>query len=69
MFRYPERSLRRWTLPLAAGLGAALVLAIPVNPRLENTLNQALPSRPDPALVVVGIDDASLRDYGITSTP
>lgn len=64
MFRYPERSLRRWTLPLAAGLGAALVLAIPVNPRLENTLNQALPSRPDPALVVVGIDDASLRDYG-----
>lgn len=64
MLRFPERSLRRFTLPLAAGLGAAFVLAFPVNPRLENTLNQALPSRLSPALVVVGIDDASLRDYG-----
>ena len=64
MSRFPERSLRRFTLPLAAALGAALVLALPVNPRLENALNQALPSRPNPALVIVVIDDASLRDYG-----
>lgn len=64
MSRYPERSLRRYTLPLAAALGAALLLLVPVNPRLENELNQALPSRLDPRVVVVGIDDASLSDYG-----
>jgi diguanylate cyclase (GGDEF)-like protein len=64
MSRFPERSLRRFTLPLAAVLGAGVLLVFPLNPRLENTLNQLLPSRPSPALVVVGIDDASLRDYG-----
>ncbi|WP_034383487.1 diguanylate cyclase [Deinococcus sp. YIM 77859] len=60
----PERPLTRAMLVLAVLLGAALGLLFPNNDRLWDALNQALPSPPDPRVVVVGIDDASLRDYG-----
>ncbi|GMA16321.1 CHASE2 domain-containing protein [Deinococcus metallilatus] len=59
----PERRLTRYALP-AALLAAGLALLMPGNGRLWDTLNRALPSPPDPRVVVVGIDDASLRDYG-----
>ncbi len=57
-------SLQQYTLPLAALLGLALALHLPDNPRLDNALNLAFPAALDPRIVVVGIDDASLRDYG-----
>ncbi|RJF73514.1 diguanylate cyclase [Deinococcus cavernae] len=47
-----------------AGISVLLPLLIPVNGRLENAVNRALPSRLDHRLVLVGIDKASLRDYG-----
>ncbi|GAA5511819.1 hypothetical protein Dcar01_00532 [Deinococcus carri] len=59
----PER-LTRYTVPAAALLAVGLALLLPDNGRLWDTLNRALPSPPDPRVVVVGIDDASLRDYG-----
>lgn len=55
---------RRSTVPLAAGLAAALAWAVPADPLLWDALNRALPSAPDARVVVVGIDDATLRDYG-----
>lgn len=61
-FRDP--ALRRLTLPIAAVLGVALALLIPNNARLENAVNKAIPSHLDERLMLVGIDDASLRDYG-----
>lgn len=64
MLPSPERSLARYTVPAAALLAAALALLIPNNLRLQDALNRALPSPADERVVVVGIDDASLRDYG-----
>lgn len=56
--------LRRWTLPVAAVSSALLTFALPQNGRLENAVNRALPSPLDDRLILIGIDDASLRDYG-----
>ncbi|MHA0037790.1 CHASE2 domain-containing protein [Deinococcus sp. PESE-13] len=64
MSRFPERPLRRLTLTVAAALGLGLGLAMPYNRALENSLNRALPSPLDPRLLLVGIDDATLGDYG-----
>src|SRR6478672_11812570 len=60
----PERSLAALTVPVAAVLAALLTLAAPDNERLWDALNRALPAPPDPRVLVVGIDEASLRDYG-----
>ncbi|GHF41455.1 diguanylate cyclase (GGDEF)-like protein [Deinococcus metalli] len=60
----PERSLAAFTVPGAAVLAAALALAAPQNDRLWDSLNRTLPAPADPRVVVVGIDAASLRDYG-----
>lgn len=59
----PKRR-NRYTLPPAAVLGAGLAFLWPTNTRLAQTLNQTFPSKLDSRVVVVGIDDASLRDYG-----
>lgn len=59
-----DPNLRRWTLPLAVVFSVLLPLLLPENGRLENALNRALPSPLDSRLVLIGIDDASLRDYG-----
>jgi diguanylate cyclase (GGDEF)-like protein len=59
----PERTLTRYTVPAAALLAAALAL-LPGDAALWDALNRALPSPPEPRVVVVGIDDATLRDYG-----
>lgn len=61
---FPERSLRRFTLPVAALLGVGMALLMPTNPRLENALNRSFPRALNDQIVVVSIDDASLRDYG-----
>ena len=60
----PERPLTRLMLPAAAVLALGLALLLPDNGRLWDTLNRAIIAPPDPRVVVVGIDDASLRDYG-----
>lgn len=49
---------------LAACLAALLLLALPQNPALQDVLNRNLAAPPDARVVVVGIDDVSLRDYG-----
>ncbi|GGR95068.1 GGDEF domain-containing protein [Deinococcus sedimenti] len=64
MPRSAERSLAAITAPVAAILAALLALAMPDNPRLQDALNRALPAPPEHRVVLVGIDDASLRDYG-----
>lgn len=64
MLRSPDRSLARYTVPLAALLAVVIALTWQNNPRLWDTLNRSLPSVTDRRVVVVGIDDASLRDYG-----
>lgn len=51
-------------LPLAAVLGGLLAFSLPSNVRLENLINLTFPSSLDERLVLVAIDDASLRDYG-----
>lgn len=51
-------------VPAAALLALGLGLLLPDNSRLWDSLNRALPAPADPRVVVVGIDDASLRDYG-----
>ena len=59
----PERRV----LPalLAALLASLLLLAFPQqNLALQDLLNRTLPAPPDARVVVVGIDDVSLRDYG-----
>ncbi|CAM3217864.1 CHASE2 domain-containing protein [Deinococcus saxicola] len=58
------RPVQRLTLPLAALLAAALAWSMPENGLLWDALNRALPSPPDGRVLVVGIDDATLRDYG-----
>lgn len=64
MSRSLKRPLRWLTLPLAAVLGLGLGLALPHNFALQNSLNRALPSPLDRRLLLVGIDDATLGDYG-----
>lgn len=64
MPKFAKFSLRRYTLPLAALLALGLSLALPRNPLLENALNRLLPSPLDPRVVVIGIDETTLRDYG-----
>lgn len=64
MLRSPEPSLRRLTLPLAVALSLGLAVALPQNIRLENALNRAFPQHLHPSILLVGIDDASLHDYG-----
>ncbi|MDK2013361.1 MULTISPECIES: sensor domain-containing diguanylate cyclase [unclassified Deinococcus] len=68
MPRSAERSLALITAPVAALLAALLALLMPANPRLGDALNRALPSETDRRVVLVGIDDASLRDYGRVGT-
>ncbi|GGK98627.1 sensor domain-containing diguanylate cyclase [Deinococcus radiotolerans] len=68
MARSAERSLALITAPVAASLAALLALAAPQNPRLQDALNRALPAATDRRVVLVGIDDASLRDYGNVSS-
>ncbi|WP_309569695.1 CHASE2 domain-containing protein [Deinococcus sp.] len=60
----PDLSLTALTVPAAAVLAALLTVAIPDNGRLWDALNRALPAPADARVVVVGIDNASLRDYG-----
>lgn len=52
----------------AALLAASLSLALPENFRLWDVLNRNLAAAPDPRVVIVGIDDLSLQDYGRLST-
>ncbi|MDV6375313.1 CHASE2 domain-containing protein [Deinococcus arenicola] len=64
------RPMRRFVVPLAAVLAAGLVWVLPANSLLWDALNRALSSPADGRVVVVGIDDATLRDYGrISSWP
>lgn len=56
--------LNRLTLLVAAVLAALVALAIPRNVRLERMVNYTLPSSLNSQLVLVAIDEASLRDYG-----
>ncbi|GGS33084.1 sensor domain-containing diguanylate cyclase [Deinococcus knuensis] len=64
MLRSPDRSLALYTVPVAAILALLLTFILPDNTRLWDALNRALPGEPEQRVVVVGIDDASLRDYG-----
>ncbi|GAA5436916.1 CHASE2 domain-containing protein [Deinococcus aquaticus] len=64
MLRSPDRSLALYTVPVAAILALLLTFILPDNTRLWDALNRALPGAPEQRVVVVGIDDASLRDYG-----
>jgi diguanylate cyclase (GGDEF)-like protein len=57
-------SLRRYTVPLTTLLAVALAWSMPTNALLWDALNRALPSPPDTQVVMVGINDAALRDYG-----
>ena len=59
-----SRPLRRFTAPLAAVLAALLAWGQMENTLLWDALNRAFPSPPDGRVLVVGIDDATLRDYG-----
>ncbi|TSA85682.1 CHASE2 domain-containing protein [Deinococcus detaillensis] len=58
----PER--RAVLAPLAALLAVGLLMGFPENVRLWSVLDRTFTRPPDPRVVVVGIDDASLRDYG-----
>ncbi|WP_350242784.1 CHASE2 domain-containing protein [Deinococcus sonorensis] len=63
-FRLPGTTLIRLNVPLALLGSTLLVLALPQNPALWDALNRGLPSRLDPRVLVVGIDDATVRAYG-----
>ncbi len=58
------RPERRGLALLAALLAVGLYALLPINPPLRDVLNRTLISPPDPRVVVVGIDDLSLQDYG-----
>lgn len=60
----PRLERRLLLAPLAALLAVGVLLVFPENLRLWNVLSRTLSAAPDPRVVVVGIDDASLRDYG-----
>lgn len=65
--RFPP-TLTGWMLAAATGLALLLSLLTPLNQTLWDALNLALPASPDPRVVVVGIDDKTLRDYGRLDT-
>lgn len=65
--RFPP-TLTGWMLAAATGLALLLSLLTPLNQALWDALNLALPASPDPRVVVVGIDDETLRDYGRLDT-
>ncbi|CAM3551199.1 sensor domain-containing diguanylate cyclase [Deinococcus frigens] len=58
------RRYRRLAVPLAALLAGGLAWALPENGLLWDALNRALPGSSNGRVLVVGIDDATLRDYG-----
>lgn len=65
--RFPP-TLTGWMMAAATGLALLLSLLTPLNQALWDALNLALPASPDPRVVVVGIDDETLRDYGRLDT-
>src|SRR4051794_28028122 len=65
--RLPAR-VRRWRVPAAALIALLISLLTPLNQGLWDALNRGLPAPPDPRVVVVGIDDATIRDYGRLDT-
>jgi len=65
--RYPP-TLTRWLLLAALVLAALFSLLMPLNQALWDALNRGLPAPADPRVVVVGIDDATIRDYGRLDT-
>jgi diguanylate cyclase (GGDEF)-like protein len=58
----------RLTAAAAALLAASLSFLVPENPRLWDVLNRNLAGPPDERVVVIGIDDLSLQDYGRLDT-
>ena len=65
--RFPP-TLTGWMLAAAVLLALLLSLPTPINQALWDALNRSLPTAPDPRVVVVGIDDETLRDYGRLDT-
>ena len=65
--RFPP-TLTGWMLAAATGLALLLSLLTPLNQALWDALNRSLPAAPNPRVVVVGIDDETLRDYGRLDT-
>jgi len=65
--RYPP-TLTRWLLLAALVLAVLLSLLTPLNQALWDALNRGLPAPPDSRVVVIGIDDATIRDYGRLDT-
>ncbi|WP_424951837.1 CHASE2 domain-containing protein [Deinococcus sp.] len=61
-------TLTRWLLAAAVLLALLISLLTPLNQALWDALNRALPAPPDARVVVVGIDDATIRDYGRLDT-
>ncbi|WP_407571084.1 CHASE2 domain-containing protein [Deinococcus altitudinis] len=61
-------TLTGWLLAAAVLLALLFSLLTPLNQALWDALNRALPAPPDPRVVVVGIDDATIRDYGRLDT-
>lgn len=59
-----KRSLLPITVPLAALLALGMGTFLPQNLFLWDSLNTSMPAQPDPRVVVVGIDDQTLSDYG-----
>ena len=60
--------LNRWLVPAATLIALLISLLTPLNQGLWDALNRGLPAPPDPRVVVVGIDDATIRDYGRLDT-
>ncbi len=65
--RFPP-TLTGWMLAAATLLALLFSLLTPLNQALWDALNRSLPAAPDPRVVVVGIDDETLRDYGRLDT-
>jgi diguanylate cyclase (GGDEF)-like protein len=65
--RFPP-TLTPWLVVGAVLLALTLSFITPLNSALWDALNRGLPAPPDPRVVVVGIDDATLRDYGRLDT-
>jgi diguanylate cyclase (GGDEF)-like protein len=61
-------TLTPWLLTAAVLLALLGSLLTPLNQALWDALNRALPAPPDPRVVVVAIDDATLSDYGRVDT-
>lgn len=61
---HPLDHFRRFIVILAALLSIVLVSIFHDNPRLVNALNFYFPSKLHSQILVIGIDNASLKDYG-----